>query len=76
MWPWSGIIGEGVMSVGVAAAALDSAVHLCKTKTPAYKGTALRDQQLAQFLVAKARGRVEASRDTIDRCVSAIKLPG
>jgi alkylation response protein AidB-like acyl-CoA dehydrogenase len=67
MWPWSGIIGEGVISVGVAAAALDSAVHLCKTKTPAYQGTALRDQQLAQFLVAKARGRVEASRDTINR---------
>jgi alkylation response protein AidB-like acyl-CoA dehydrogenase len=67
MWPWSGIIGEGVISVGVAAAALDSAVHLCTKKTPAYQGTALRDQQLAQFLMGKARARVEASRDTIHR---------
>ncbi|MBV8092148.1 MAG: hypothetical protein JO110_02735, partial [Acetobacteraceae bacterium] len=37
------------------------------TKTPAYQGTALRDQQLAQFLMGKARARVEASRDTINR---------
>jgi alkylation response protein AidB-like acyl-CoA dehydrogenase len=42
-------------------------VHLCKTKTPAYQGTALRDQQLAQFLMGKASARVEASRDTITR---------
>jgi alkylation response protein AidB-like acyl-CoA dehydrogenase len=67
MWPWSGIVGEGVVSVGVAAAAVDAAVHLCKTKTPAYQSTALRDQQLAQFLMGKARARVEASRDTINR---------
>lgn len=67
MWPWSGIVGEGMISVGVAAAAVDAAVHLCKTKTPAYQGTALRDQQLAQFLMGKARARVEASRDTINR---------
>jgi alkylation response protein AidB-like acyl-CoA dehydrogenase len=67
MWPWSGIVGEAIVSVGVAAAAVDAAVHLCKTKTPAYQGTALRDQQLAQFLMGKARARVEASRDTLSR---------
>jgi alkylation response protein AidB-like acyl-CoA dehydrogenase len=67
MWPWSGIVGEGAVSVGVAAAAVGAAVHLCKTKTPAYQGAALRDQQLAQFLMGKARARVEASRDTINR---------
>ena len=55
------------VSVGVAAAAVDAAVHLCKTKTPAYQGTALRDQQLAHFLMGKARARVEASRDTVNR---------
>jgi alkylation response protein AidB-like acyl-CoA dehydrogenase len=38
-----------------------------RPKTPAYQGTALRDQQLAQFLMGKARARVEASRDTIHR---------
>jgi len=65
MWPWTAIIGEATVSVGVASAAVDAAVHLCKTKTPAYQGTALRDQQLAQFLMGKAGARVEASRDTI-----------
>jgi alkylation response protein AidB-like acyl-CoA dehydrogenase len=67
MWPWTAIIGEATVSVGVAAAAVDLAVHLCMTKTPAYQGTALRDQQLAQFLIGKARARVEASRDTVTR---------
>jgi alkylation response protein AidB-like acyl-CoA dehydrogenase len=47
MWPWTAIIGEATVSVGVAAAAVDAAVHLCMTKTPAYQGTSLRDQQLA-----------------------------
>jgi alkylation response protein AidB-like acyl-CoA dehydrogenase len=65
MWPWTAIIGEATVSVGVAAAAVDAAVHLCKTKTPAYQGTALRDQQLAHFLMSKARACVEASRDTV-----------
>jgi indole-3-acetate monooxygenase len=51
---------------GVAAAAVEAAVHLCKTKAPAYQSIALRDQQLAQFLMGKARARVEASRDTIN----------
>jgi alkylation response protein AidB-like acyl-CoA dehydrogenase len=67
MWPWTAIIGEATVSVGVASAAVDAAVHLCKTKTPAYQGTALRDQQLAQFLMGEAGARVEAaSRDTIN----------
>jgi len=42
-------------------------VYLCKTKTPDYQGIPLRDQQLAQFLMGKARARVEASRDTINQ---------
>jgi len=31
MWPWTAIIGEAIVSVGVAATAVDAAVHLCKT---------------------------------------------
>jgi alkylation response protein AidB-like acyl-CoA dehydrogenase len=34
MWPLIGILGEATVSVGVAAAAVDEAVQLCKTKTP------------------------------------------
>jgi len=71
MWPWTAILGEATVSVGVAAAAVDEAVHLCKTKTPAYNATPLREQQLAQFQMGKARARVEASRDTLYRAAEA-----
>jgi alkylation response protein AidB-like acyl-CoA dehydrogenase len=67
MWPWTAILGEATVSVGVAAAAVDAAVELCRTKTPAYNAIPLREQQLAQFQMAKAQARVEASRDTLYR---------
>ena len=44
MWPWTAILGEATVSVGVAAAAVDAAVQLCKTKTPAYNATPLRER--------------------------------
>lgn len=71
MWPWTAILGEATVSVGVAAAAVDAAVQLCKTKTPAYNATPLREQQLAQFQMGKAKARVEASRDTLYRAAEA-----
>jgi alkylation response protein AidB-like acyl-CoA dehydrogenase len=71
MWPWSAIVGEATVSVGVAAAAVDKAVELCTTKTPAYNSTPLREQQLAQFQMGKARARVDASRDTLWAAASA-----
>jgi len=67
MWPWTAILGEATVSVGVAATAVEAAVDLCRTKTPAYNATPLREQQLAQFQLGKARARVEASRDTLHR---------
>jgi alkylation response protein AidB-like acyl-CoA dehydrogenase len=71
MWPWSAILGEAIVSVGVAAAAVDAGVQLCKTKTPAYNAIPLREQQLAQFQMGKAKARVEASRDTLYRAAEA-----
>jgi len=71
MWPWTAILGEATVSVGVAAAAVDEAVQLCRTKTPAYNATPLREQQLAQFQMGKAKARVEASRDTLYRAAEA-----
>src|SRR5207302_9025335 len=65
MWPWTAILGEATVSVGVAAAAVEEAIQLCKTKTPAYNATPLREQQLAQFQIGKAKARIEASRDTL-----------
>lgn len=70
MWPWCGIVGEGSVSVGVAAAAVDAAVELCRTKTPAYNTTPLREQQLAQYQIGKAKARVEAARDTLHRAAA------
>src|SRR3954451_15581728 len=67
MWPWPNILGEGTISVGVASSAVDAAVELCKNKTPAYQGTPLKEQQLAQFLLGKAASRIEAARDTLFR---------
>ena len=67
MWPWPNILGEGIISVGVAASAVNAAVELCKNKTPAYQGIPLKQQQLAQFLLGKAASRVEAARDTLFR---------
>lgn len=67
MWPWANILGEGIVSVGVAASAMDAAVELCKNKTPAYQGVPLKQQQLVQFLIGKAASRIEAARDTLFR---------
>jgi len=67
MWPWPNILGEGIISVAVAASALNAAVELCKNKTPSYQGVPLKQQQLAQFLLGKAASRIEASRDTLFR---------
>jgi alkylation response protein AidB-like acyl-CoA dehydrogenase len=71
MWPWTAILGEATVSVGVAAAAVEEAVQLCRMKTPAYKATPAREQQLIQFQMGKAKARVEASRDTLWRAAEA-----
>ena len=67
MVPWLSILGEATVSVGIAAAAVDELVELVKTKTPAYNTTPLCEQQFAHFVVAKAKSRVEAARDTLHR---------
>ena len=71
MVPWTSILGEATVSVGVAAAAVDEVIHLVATKTPAFNVTPLREQQLAQQSVGKAKARVEASRDTLYRAAEA-----
>jgi alkylation response protein AidB-like acyl-CoA dehydrogenase len=70
MWPLSSIFGEAIISVGVAAVAVDAGVALCRTKTPSYYATPLREQQLAQFQMGKARSRVDAARDTLHRAAA------
>jgi alkylation response protein AidB-like acyl-CoA dehydrogenase len=71
MWPWTAILGETAVSVGIAAEAVAQGIELCRTKTAAYNVIPLREQQLAQYQMGKAAARVEASRDTIHRAASA-----
>lgn len=71
MWPLTAVLGEATVSVGIAAAAVEAAVELCKTKTAAYNITPLREQQLPQSLAGKALSRVNAARDTLYRAAEA-----
>jgi alkylation response protein AidB-like acyl-CoA dehydrogenase len=71
MWPWTAILGEATVSVGIAAEAVDQAVQLCKSKTAAYNAVPLREQQLPQSQIGKAKARVEASRDTLHCAANA-----
>lgn len=67
LWPFTALLGEAAVTVGAAAAAVEAAVRLCQTKTAAYNAVPLREQQLAQFHMGKAKARVDASRDTLHR---------
>jgi alkylation response protein AidB-like acyl-CoA dehydrogenase len=67
MLPFTGILGEATVSVGIAAAAVEDLIRLAKTKVPAYQTVPMREQQLVQYWVGKAKARVEAARDTLHR---------
>jgi alkylation response protein AidB-like acyl-CoA dehydrogenase len=69
LWPWTCITGEATVSVGIAAAAVDEAVELCRAKTAAYNAVPQREQQLPQFQLGNAQARVDASRDTLHAAV-------
>jgi len=65
MFPLSAVLGETVVSLGVAAAALDSALELVQNKKPSFTDTTLRDQPLAQHALGRAAARIHAGRDTL-----------
>ena len=71
LFPLSAMLGEAIVSVAVAASALDALLVLAATKTAAYNMVPLRDQQLAQHGAGKALGRVNASRDTLHAAARA-----
>lgn len=72
MFPFLTVMGEAVISVGAAAAAVDILCGLAQRKTPAYTAVALRDRELAQYQAGRARGLVDASRATLfDACAVA-----
>lgn len=65
MFPLSAVLGETIVSLGVAAAAVDAILELVKIKTPAFTETSLRDQPITQHTVGRAASKVNASRDTL-----------
>jgi alkylation response protein AidB-like acyl-CoA dehydrogenase len=68
--PWPGIHGETIVSLGIAGAAIDKLVDLAARKTPGYSRIALRDREMAQHHAGKARGLLEASRDSLHAAIS------
>ena len=67
MFPFTVILGETIVSVGIAASAVDDLIDLVRDKTPNYNATPLKEQQLAQFEAGRAQALVHAARDTLYR---------
>ena len=79
MLPFPGILGEATVSVGIAAAALEELIELARWKVPAYQTAPMRSQQLVQFAVGKAKGRIDSARDTLHcaaQAASTVALSG
>jgi alkylation response protein AidB-like acyl-CoA dehydrogenase len=68
--PWPGVHGETVVSLGIAGAAIEKLVDLAARKTPGYSRIALRDREMAQHHAGKARGLLDASRDSLHAAIS------
>jgi alkylation response protein AidB-like acyl-CoA dehydrogenase len=62
MWPMVQVHGESIVSVGVAASAVEALVELAGTKTASYTTAALRDRELIQYQAGRARALVDAAR--------------
>lgn len=63
MFPLLSVHGESIVSVAAAASMVDALVDLADRKAPAYTAVTLRDRELAQVNVGKARARVDAARE-------------
>jgi alkylation response protein AidB-like acyl-CoA dehydrogenase len=62
LWPWIPILGETMVSIGIAAAAIEELIDLATRKKPSYSRNPLHDREMAQHHAGKARGLVDASR--------------
>ncbi len=70
LWPWTAILGETAVSIGIAATAIDELIDLALRKKPSYSRIPLHDREMAQHHVAKARGLVDASRAFVNAAMS------
>jgi alkylation response protein AidB-like acyl-CoA dehydrogenase len=59
---WSAIATQGVVSLGIASAAIDDLIELAGRKTPSYLATPLRDRVTVQAAIGKAQATTAAAR--------------
>jgi alkylation response protein AidB-like acyl-CoA dehydrogenase len=69
-WPWVGVHGQAVVSVGVAGAAIDKLIDLAKRKRPSYTRQELGGREIAQHHAARATALVDASRAYLNAAIS------
>ena len=72
MFPWLQISTIGIVGIGVGQAAVDELVALATVKTPSYLSTTLRDKEVAQSNVARARARVGAARCYVHDAIGTV----
>lgn len=66
VFPWPVILGEAVVSLGIAAAALDTATELATRKVPANASEPTAARELTQVNLARARAQIESARTYLD----------
>lgn len=75
--PWPAIHAHASVPVGIAQASLDRAVELARTKVPNFLQVALKDKEVVQGDLARARGLLESARvylrHTMAEAVAAVQ---
>lgn len=61
VFPWQVIHGEAVVSLGIAASALERATRLATTRVPANTTRPASEREMTQMNLAKARTRIESA---------------
>ncbi len=71
LFPLLLVMGESIVSVAVAAQAVEMLIELAEKKVANFTATTLRDRELIQFLAGKALSRVNASRAYLHQACAA-----
>jgi alkylation response protein AidB-like acyl-CoA dehydrogenase len=69
-FPWWAVHGESIPSIAAADVAIDALVDLALTKRPNYRTGTLRESELAQHHVGKARALAESARSFLYSSIS------
>ncbi len=75
--PWPAVHAHAAVPVGIASAALDRAIELSRTKVPNFFQVALKDKEVVQADLARARALLEGAtcylRSTMAAAVAAVE---